>query len=127
MQTQPVLDQFNNDFVRDKAAASENFGSLLPQRRTEVAFTAQDRASRSDRNAELTRNHFRLGPFTGTGRAEKNKPPFHLSAVKKKGHPSDHKDRDPHIEPHQSAAGCCLATSIRSAIKRSPPNPPLSQ
>src|SRR2546423_1956386 len=209
MQTQPVLDQFNDDFVRDEATASERFGSLLPQGRSEISFTAQDSARRSDRKAELARNHFRLGPFPGTRRAEKNEPPFHsrrllknsaaprerclgwmarrerracpqspvrskqrrqtaqsalalrvvplfrlfgvarrlqiagdmlspralerrkignnaawlnfstgsLSPVKKKGDPGDHDDRDPHIEPHEGAAGCCLTPSVRSAIK----------
>jgi hypothetical protein len=29
----------------------------------------------------LARNHFCLGPFARTWRAEKNEPPFHLSPV----------------------------------------------
>jgi len=84
----------------------------LPQRRPEISFTAQDSARRSDWNAELARNHFRLGPFAGTGRAKKNEPPFHLSPVKKKGDTGDHEDGDPHIEPHQGTAGRCFAASI---------------
>src|SRR5205823_10337623 len=127
MQTQPVLDQFNDDFVRDEAAASEHFGSLLPQRRSQIAFTAQDRARRSDRNAELARNHFRLGSFAGTGRTKKNEPPFHLSPVKKKGDPGDHEDRDPHIKPHQCSAGCRLAANVSATIEGSPPDSPLAQ
>ena len=51
------------------------------ERRPEVFFAAQNRARRSDRNTELPRDHFRLGPFAGTGRAEKNESPFHLSPV----------------------------------------------
>ena len=44
MQAQPILDQFDDDLVRDQSAVLEHFGSLLPQRRPEIAFTAQNRA-----------------------------------------------------------------------------------
>ena len=72
MQTQPVFDQFNDDLVRDQAAVLSDFSSLQSKRRAEVFFPTQDRAWRCHRDAELARDHFRLRPFPGTGRAEKN-------------------------------------------------------
>src|SRR5450759_849266 len=100
MQAQPVLNQFDDDFVRHEAAASKHFSGLLPQRCSEISFTAQNSARRSDRNAKLARNHFRLCAFARTGWAKKNKPPFHSSsllAVKKNGDPGNHQHGDTHI------------------------------
>jgi hypothetical protein len=51
-------------------------------------------------NPELARNHFCLGPFARTGRAEKNKPPFHLSPVEENSDASNYKHGDPHVQPH---------------------------
>jgi hypothetical protein len=48
----------------------------------------------------LARNYFRLSPFAGTGRAEKNEPSFHLSPVKENGDAGNYEHGDPHIQPH---------------------------
>src|SRR6266481_2324593 len=84
MQAQPVLDQLNDNFVRHKPAASKRFSSLLPERCAEISFTAQDSARRRNRNAEVARNHFRLGSFARAGRTKKNKPPFHYRSIARK-------------------------------------------
>ena len=77
VQPQPVFNQFTIDFIRDQSAMLMIFGSLQSQRCPEIFFSAQNRARRSDWNSELARNHFRLGSFPGTRRAEKNESPFH--------------------------------------------------
>src|SRR6266496_3660274 len=80
------------------------------------------RGNPSNGNPEVPRNHFRLSSFAGTGRAEKNKPPFHLSPIKKDRDPGDHEHRNTHIQPHQRAAGRRLAARVGSAIKRAAPD-----
>ncbi len=98
----------------------DRIGGLLPQRRPKIFFPAQNRAWRSDGNPEVARNHFRLGPFSGTRCAKKNKPPFHsrsLSPIKENGDPGNHEHGDPYIEPHQRAAGRRFAATIGGAIK----------
>src|SRR6266566_1682363 len=117
VQAQPVFDQFNNDFVRNEVAALQHFRRLLPQRRAEIFFAAQNRARRSDGNTELARNHFRLGSFAGTGRAEKNESSFHLSAVKENGNPGNSEHGDANIEPHKRAARGRFAAAVGSTIK----------
>src|SRR5207249_7890891 len=86
-----------------------------------------NRARLCDRYAELARNHFRLGPFSGARRAQKNESPFHLSAVKKNGDPGNNKHGDADIKPHKSAARRRFPATVRSAIKRSSANPTLAQ
>src|SRR5206468_6632065 len=78
-------------------------------------------------NPEVPRNHFRLGPFAGTGRAEKNKPPFHLSPIKKDRDPGNHEHGNTHPKPDQSAAAHGFAARVGSAIKRAPSDPALAQ
>ncbi len=77
MQTQPIFDQLNNDFVRHQVSALSNFGRFNPQRRAKIFFAPQDRAWRRHRDAELARNHFRLRPLSRPGRAQKNESSFH--------------------------------------------------
>src|SRR6266536_127459 len=120
VQAQPVFDEFDDNFVRDETAVLDHFGGLLSQRGSEVFFTAYNCARRSDGNTELARNHFRLGAFAGTGRAEQNESSFHfrsLSAVKEKGDPGNNKHGDADIKPHKRAAPCCFAATIGGAIK----------
>src|SRR6267154_1284370 len=81
----------------------------------------------SDLNTELPRNHFRLGPFSGTRRAQKNESSFHLSAVKKNGDPGDNERGDADIKPHKGAARRRFPATVRSAIKRSSANATLAQ
>ena len=95
----------------------DDFGGFLAQRRPEIFFPAQNRARRSDRNTELARNHLRLGPFAGTGRAKKNESSFHLSAVKKDRDSGDDKHGDANIKPHQRAARRRFAATVGGAIK----------
>ncbi len=113
VQTQPIFDQFNDDLVRHQIAALSNFGRLQSKRRSEIFFPTQDRAWRSDRNAELAGDHFRLRPFPGTGRAEKNKSPFHLASVKKDRDSADDEHCDADIEPHERAAAAAASPRRR--------------
>src|SRR6266568_5381280 len=114
VQAQPVLDQFNNDFIRNQVAALQYFRRLLPQGCAEIFFAAQNRARRSDGNTELARNHFRLGPLAGTRRAEKNESSFHLSAVKENGNPGNNQHGDADIKPHKRAAHGRFAAAVGS-------------
>ena len=84
----------------------------------------------------MARNHFRLGAFAGTGRAEKNESSFHsrrrknrqqramaeyfnrlLSAVKEKGDPGNNEHGDADIKPHKRAAPRRFAATVGRAIK----------
>src|SRR5438128_10958389 len=106
MQTQPVLDQSNDNFVRDEPAALKHFSGLLPQRCPKISFTAQDSARRSDGNTEVARNHFRLGSFPRPGRAKKNKPPSHCRSIARKEKSRPPQSRAPqlrHTSPSPSA------------------------
>ncbi len=127
VQTQPILNQFNDNFVRNQTAVLDHVSSLFSQRRPEVFFTPQNRARRSYGNTELARDHFRLGTFSGTGRAQKNESPFHLSTVKENGDPGDNERRDTDIEPHERAARGRFSATVRSTIKRSPADAALAQ
>src|SRR5215831_5105743 len=83
VQSQPVFDEFNDDFVGDKAAALEHFGSLLAQWRAQFLFAAQNRTWRSDRNTEMACDHLRLRSFAGTGSAKKDESSFHYRPYRK--------------------------------------------
>src|SRR5206468_2580854 len=104
VQAQPIFDEFNDNFVRNQTAMLDHVSGLFTQRRPEVFLAPQNRARRSYGNTELARNHFRLGPFSGTGRAQKNESSFHLSAVKENSDSGDNKRGDADIEPHERAA-----------------------
>src|ERR1700736_1110655 len=93
----------------------------------QVFFTAQNRARRGHRNSELTRDHFRLGSLAGTRRAQKNKSPFHLVAVKENGHAANHDDSDADIEPHERATARGFSARIGSTIERAATDAALSQ
>src|SRR5438876_7447264 len=127
VQTQPVFDQFNDNFVRDQAAVLSDFSSLQSKRRAEILFPTQDCARRCDRDAELARDHFCLCPLPGTGRAQENESPFHLTPVKKNRDPSDDQRRYADIEPHERATLRRFAAAVGSAIKCSPSNTPFAQ
>ena len=127
VQTQPILNQFNDNFIRNQTAVLDDFSGLFSQRRPEVFLAPQNCARRSYGDTELARNHFRLGPFSGTGRTQKNESPFHLSTVKENGDPGDNERRDTDVEPHERAACGRFPTGIGSTIKRSPADAALAQ
>src|SRR5882724_13322870 len=120
MQAQPILNQFNDNFVRNQTAVLDDFGGLFSQKCPEIFLAPQNRARRSYGNTELARNHFRLGPFSGTGRAQKNESSFHLSTVKENGDPGDNERCDADVEPHEHAARGHFSATVRSTIEQSP-------
>src|SRR5437762_1573047 len=126
-QTQPILNQFNDNFVRNQTAVLDDVSGLFTQGRPEVFLAPQNRARRSYGNTELPRNHFRLGPFSRTGRAQKNESSFHLSTVKENGDAGDNERRDTDVEPHERAASSRFSASVRSTIERSPADAALAQ
>jgi hypothetical protein len=101
VQVQPIGDELNDNVVRHEPALFRNFIRLQPERRSKLTLTTQDRSRRSDRNRKMPRNHLRLRPLSGTGRAEEHDAIFHLATVEKNRHPADHQDRDTDIKPHQ--------------------------
>ncbi len=101
MQVQPIGDKLNDNVIRNEAAVFRNFIRFQPERRSQIALATQDRSRRGDRNRKMPRNHLRLRPLSGTGRAEEHDAIFHLAPVEKNRHPADHQDRDTDIKPHQ--------------------------
>jgi hypothetical protein len=90
MQTQPIFDELNDNFIRDQTTALGNFRGLLTERCPEIFFPTQDRTGRCHGNAELARDHFRLGPFPGTRRAQEHESSLHLAAIKEDCDPCNH-------------------------------------
>src|SRR5687767_15193545 len=98
MQPQPVFNQLHDDLVGHQPAVVGNLRRFKSERSTEVPFASQDCARRSDRDPELTSNHFRLSSFSGTRRAQKHQSPFHLVPVEEDRDAADDQDRDADVK-----------------------------
>src|SRR5438045_8128243 len=113
----PVLDQFDDDLVRDELAVLRVFRRLNSKQRPKFHFPAQNRAGRRHRNSKMPRDHFGLRPFSGTRCAEEHESSFHLASVEENSHAADNDDGNADIEPHQSRAPGRLTARVSGAIE----------
>src|ERR1043166_1538748 len=121
----PIFDQLDDNFIRDKLAVLGLFRSLDPKQRSQFYFPAQNRAGRGHRNPKVTGDHFGLSSFSGTGRAEEHESfSFHLAPVEENGHAADDDDGDADVEPHQRRAPRRVAARIARAIEASAADAP---
>ena len=100
VEPQPILNQLDNDFIRDEITVPGCLRCFQSELCPEIFFTPQNRARGSNRNTELTGNHLGLSPLSGTRRAQKHESSFHLAAVKKNCHSPDYQNRDADVKPH---------------------------
>ena len=127
VEPQPILNQLDNDFIRDEITVPGCLRRFQSELCPEIFFTPQNRARGSNRNTELTSNHLGLSSLSGTRRAQKHESSFHLAAVKKDCHSADYQDRDSDIKPHQRALARRLAPIVRGSIETGSPDSALAQ
>lgn len=77
MQTQPILDQLDDDFVGHESTVLRCLGRFQSERRAEFFLAPQDRSRRRNWNSEMAGNHLGLCSFSGTRCAEEDETPFH--------------------------------------------------